>query len=251
MPEFRYESSDLKQARGVVLRTLNETGIGLIYGEPGTGVSYSIHSAVSQIEGQQIAIVYYPVCHICPRDFLKECCRLLGATPDGRGRQAMISAIREKAKAMHSQGQPLLLILDNADNLPDLVLHDMVTMISGDYNQFNLMSLLLCGTGKLKSLLQQSDNLSLRREVSYFYRMKGLEAKEVEEYVKHKLQAAGATRSIITDDALKQVYDLCARGNCKEIDNLMRTALQIGSLYNREVIDVEVMRAAVSHLNNL
>ena len=37
----------------------------------------------------------------------------------------------------------------------------------------------------------------------------------------------------------------------RHADNMMKTALKFGTQYNREKIDMEVIRAAAAHINNL
>lgn len=248
--KFMYISNDLKQAAGAVENSILENGIGLICGDSGTGVSISTYTAYTRLKDKAYSFVYYPVCHISPRDFYKECCRLMGAFPDGKGRQAMISAIRKKGIEAKQQGYTLVLILDNAQNIPGLVANDLKTMVSENYDLANCMSLILSGTRELKSILRLPENRSLQMNVSFTYTMNGLSENETALYVKHKIQAAGGSPDIVQEQVLNELYSLCGRGNCKAIDNMMRTALMIGAQYNRDVIDIEVLRAAAAHTSD-
>jgi len=249
--KFTYNSNDLKQASGVIENSIRENGIGIICGDPGTGVSYSAYTAYSHLKSGTFSFAYYPVCHISPRDFYKECCRLTGAVPDGKGRQAMISAIRKKGLEAKRQGRTLVLILDNAQNLPGLVVNDLKTMVSEDYNLANGMSLILCGTRELKSWLRLSENKTLQMDAAYAYTMKGLSDTETVQYVRHKIEMAGGSPDIVQAAVLEELHSLCGQGNCKMIDNMMKTALLIGAQYSRQVIDIEVLHAAAAHISDL
>ena len=64
-------------------------------------------------------------------------------------------------------------------------------------------------------------------------------------YIKHKLKVAGASESIIGDDALTAISGYC-KGNPRLIDNVMTTALKAGYQMQKTVIDADVILAAVN-----
>ena len=131
----RFESADLKNALGAVRYTMDELGICAIYGDTGRGISYTARCAARDPAASNCTVKYIPCCHVCPRDMYKEACRVIGASPAGKGRQEMITAIRETARSLKQQGRPLFLILDRAQNLPDLFFRDLVSMVHEDYGQ--------------------------------------------------------------------------------------------------------------------
>ena len=65
-------------------------------------------------------------------------------------------------------------------------------------------------------------------------------------YILHKLKLAGAAESIIEPAALAATHSF-TQGNPRLIDNLMTDALTIGSQQNKQVIDAEIIRAAVDN----
>ncbi len=241
-----FESFDLKNAVSVVAKSAEEVGIGLICGESGTGVSFITHAGVERLPRAQYEVCYYGVSQICPRDFYKEVCRITKANPDGRGRQSMITAIRSRAQALHDQGRHLLLVLDRAENIPELVLGDLPGLISADYDLANHGILILCGTEKVKSLLRRYGSDSFRYDISYSYKCRGLSEEELARYVRFKLSAAGASPDVLDDAVVRELYEISANGNCKRVNNLMRIALKIGAQHNRKTIDVDVLRSAAS-----
>ena len=159
----------------------------------------------------------------------------------------MITALREGARALKKQGKPLILVLDNAQNLPDLVLWDLVTLVSGDFGLENLMTLILCGTKELKYRIQQTGNQNLEENLIAHYTLKGLSEEEVPKYVMDRLELAGGKKDMISEEALNTLYDLSCRGSIRELNNVMRTALLVGAQSDREQIDMTVLRSAVEH----
>lgn len=243
----RYETNDMKQAYAVLHYALPEMGISLICGDTGRGVSYAVYCATESLSGANYTVRCMPVCHICPRDFYKEACRVVGTPSFGRSRQAMITALRQGAMDLKKQGKPLMLVLDNAQNLPELVLWDLVTLVSGDFGLENLMTLILCGTKDLKYRIQQPENRNLEENLVAHYTLKGLSEREAPEYVIDRLVKAGGKKDMVSEDVLNALYDISCRGNIRELNNVMRTALLIGAQASRPVIDMTVLRSAVEH----
>ncbi len=243
----RYETNDLKQTNAVLRYALPDMGISLICGDTGRGVSYAVYCATESLSSASYTVKCMPVCHICPRDFYREACRVVGTPSFGRSRQAMITALRQGAMDLKKQGKPLVLVLDSAQNLPDLVLWDLVTLVSGDFGLENLMMLILCGTKDLKYRIQQTENQNLEENLAEHYTLKGLSEQEVPAYVLNRLEIAGGKREMVSEDVLNALYDVSCRGSIRELNNVMRTALLVGAQADRPVIDMTVLRSAVEH----
>ena len=159
----------------------------------------------------------------------------------------MITALREGARALKKQGKPLILVLDNAQNLPDLVLWDLVLLVSGEFGLENLMTLILCGNKDLKYRIQQPENQNLKENLVDHYILNGLSEQEAPEYVLNRLTMAGGSKDMVGEDVLNAMYDISCRGSIRELNNVMRTALLIGAQADRPVIDMTVLRSAVEH----
>lgn len=65
-------------------------------------------------------------------------------------------------------------------------------------------------------------------------------------YIKHKIQSAGGSTSILEEAALSAVQGY-AQGNPRVIDNLMTDALMLGAQTDKTVIDTEVILAAINN----
>lgn len=245
--EKSYSTTDLQQIEAVIRHSLDEMGIILVCGDTGRGTSYCVFCATEPLKNMSYTVRYVPICHISPRDFYRETCRTVGIQPAGKSRQDMITALRQSAKEMKRQGRPLVLVLDNAQNLPDLVLWDLVTLVSEDLGLGNLMTLILCGTKDIKYRIQQTGNQCLEENLAERYTLKGITEEEVPDYVVDRLLRAGGKKDMISEDVLNALYDLSCRGSIRELNNVMRVALLVGAQSRREVIDMTVLRSAVEH----
>ena len=245
--EKQFPTKDLMSTKAVLHYTMSEMGISMICGDTGRGISYAVYCFTQEMDRTRNTVRCVPLCHICPRDFYRETCRVIGAAPPGRSRQAMITALRQGAADLKNHGKPLLLILDNAQNLPDLVLWDLVALSSSDFGLENLMSLVLCGTKDLKYRIQMPENQSLEENLASHYVFKGLSVEETKDYVIDRIVKAGGPENLLTDESLETLFDLSCGGSIRELNNLMRTALMIGAQNGKKMIDLEVLSAAAQH----
>ena len=71
---------------------------------------------------------------------------------------------------------------------------------------------------------------------------------EAVSYIIHKLECAGAARTVIDEAAMRAVAGH-AHGNPRLIDNIMNDAVTIGAQSNKTTIDTEVILAAVNNQN--
>lgn len=244
----RFDSIDLLQAIAVTNVAAREIGTGILTGTAGIGISYSAYCAYKQLDASQYTIRYYPVCNITPRDFYKGLCRITGAEPHEKGREALISSIRERARTLKSQGRPLFLFLDNAQNIPGAILQDIPTLIQGDYGVGRMMGIMLCGTDALRNRIRSSCGDTLQQLICSHYSFHGLSSEECRRYVTQSILAAGGSAEMFTPDVLNALHETSYRGNFRTLRNLMRDTIRIGAQEKRKVIDMEILRSAAGHL---
>ena len=76
----------------------------------------------------------------------------------------------------------------------------------------------------------------------------GLSDEEAVSYIIHKLECAGAARTVVDETAMRAVAGH-AHGNPRLIDNIMNDAVTIGAQSNKTTIDTEVILAVVNNQN--
>lgn len=242
-----FQSTDYKKAQYALKFTAENTGIGCVFGDIGTGVSYTAYRFKKELKPTSFTVKYVKVFHISPRDFYKEVCRSLDLSLSEKSRQSMITGIQERATQLKEQGHPLILILDNAQNIPDLAFNDLPCLVSEDYNRANRMTVLLCGTKDLKYRMASSSNPNWEQEIVTHYTFERLSRQETVSYVEHRLKSAGGNLDLISPDSVNALYSLCREGYCKDINNIMAEAFLVAFMNKRNVIDLDILVAAAEH----
>ena len=110
----------------------------------------------------------------------------------------------------------------------------------------NCFSLVLVGEPYLNHILEKQVHEALRQRITVHYNYEGLSDQEVPDYIEHKLELAGGSRSILGGDAVSAIHGY-SEGNARKIDNLMTDALTIGAQQDKHVIDAEIILAAANN----
>lgn len=114
------------------------------------------------------------------------------------------------------------------------------------YDSLNCFSLILVGEPYLNHILEKQVHEALKQRITVHYNYEGLTDEEMPEYIGHKLEVAGGSRSILEGGAVSAIHGY-SEGNARKIDNLMTDALTIGAQQKKHSIDAEVIMAAANN----
>jgi type II secretory pathway predicted ATPase ExeA len=143
--------------------------------------------------------------------------------------------------------RPLVLAVDEAHELNSAILKDLKMIMNHDFDSMNCFTLILVGEPHLNQILEKPAHEALRQRIVIHYNFAGLSEREVEGYIRHKLDVAGAAQSILGEGVLPAIAGYC-HGNPRLIDSLMTEALSLGAQSEKLSLDTELMMAAINNL---
>lgn len=220
-------------------------GIGVFTARPGMGKSYALRCFAASLSKNLYQMEYFCLSTISVTEFYRQLCTCLGIDA-GSGKTAMFKALQERIYYLYKEKRrPLIIAIDEAQYLGSAVLKDLKMVMNYGYDSLNCFTLILCGEPYLNSTLEKPVHEALRQRITVHYNFTGLHDVEVADYILHKLARAGGTKRMIEDAAISAVHGY-ARGNPRLIDNLMTDALVLGAQMDKEVIDSDVILAAVN-----
>ncbi len=221
-------------------------GIGVFTARPGMGKSFCLRCFASSLNPSLFHMEYLCLSTISVADFYKQLCSILGVSDKG-GKTGMFKAIQEQITYLYKdKHQPLLLAIDEAQYLSTGILNDIKMLMNYGYDSVNYFTLILCGESHLNDTLRKPVHEALRQRITVHYNYSGLSDEEVSKYILHKLQLAGSSATVMDQAALAAAHSY-TQGNPRLIDNLMTDALTIGSQQGKQVIDADIIRAAVEN----
>lgn len=245
-PTHHFISKDFTEMTSRLDYLKDIRGIGVFTARPGMGKSYCLRCFAKSLNPSLFHMEYLCLSTISVADFYKQLCAILGV-PDKGGKTVMFKAIQEQITYLYKEKrQPLLLAVDEAQYLNTGILNDIKMLMNYGYDSVNYFTLILCAESHLNDTLRKPVHEVLRQRITVHYNYSGLSDEEVSKYILHKIQLAGTSGTIIDTAALATAHSF-TQGNPRLIDNLMTDALTIGAQQDKEVIDADVIRAAVEN----
>lgn len=230
-PAFYYPGEAHEGAHSKLLYAIRQgRAAAALAGPSGVGKTLLISRLASQLENDDTQIVHVVFPEMSSRDLLAYLAERLGApevtaSPTGAVEES-VRRLEALAELNLKNGQRQLIVIDEAHLLEDCGALETLRLVTnfraGGKPAF---SLLLVGQMGLLSAVARKPTLDERLDVKTLLR--GFTADETAAYVRHRLAAAGATRELFSEDALRQAYALTG-GYARRIDRLCDLALVVG-----------------------
>jgi general secretion pathway protein A len=234
--KFLFESEDFIEAMGRILYNLQEIkgGITEIIGEIGCGKTILVHCLLKELSQPH----YQPISLINPRLSPTQLLSNIGAgfgietLPRYRNKilRRLYDFLLEKNR---SKITPVLLI-DEAQTIPTKSLEEIRLLLNFEDPKKKLLQIVLLGQPELAKRVKGIEQLNQRINIKYHLR--GLNQKETHQYIKRRLEVAGASRNIFSDKVIPQIYKF-SRGIPRIINTIATNSMYAAYLLKKKEID--------------
>jgi general secretion pathway protein A len=228
-----------------------QSGCGFIalVAKPGMGKTTLLLQALEQLRDKATTVfIFQTMC--TPVEFLRALLADLGVQENQGTLFELQSKLNEFLVEQARSGKPLILVIDEAQNLDDSVL-EVVRMLSNfQISTGKFLQIILSGQPQLAEKLATPKLVQLRQRISILARLKPFSQDETALYVEHRLWKAGYKRglSLFTCPALELIAQYSG-GIPRNINNICFNALSVGCALKRKVIDCDIIREVIADLD--
>lgn len=236
---FYFESRTHKKAMAYLGFGLSQgEGFIVITGDIGAGKTTLVEHLMATIDRSRLTAIRLSTTQVEGDDLLRLTAQGLniatGSAPKGLLLGHVEQQLREQAKA----GKRVLLIVDEAQNLPTSALEELRMLSNFQSGDRQLLQIFLLGQPEFRDRLMEAPELEqLRQRVIATHHLDAMSADEVGPYVEHRLKLAGSTgRPPFVDGA----YDALFRhtgGVPRRLNTLANRVLLQGSVEGADTID--------------
>lgn len=218
---FFYAWRSHQEALNVLLVALgNGEGFLKITGEVGLGKTLLCRKLLNALKDPYLT-AYIPNPHLSPGAMRQAIVDDLGIELSARATQnEVVRAMTRKLIELARAGKRVVVILDEAQELPEKTLEAVRLLTNLETEKRKLLQVVMFGQPELDRRLSSPSLRQLRQRITFSYRLAPLDADGVANYVRHRLQVAGYRGGALFDrGALRRIFR--ASGGTPRLVNIL------------------------------
>jgi type II secretory pathway predicted ATPase ExeA len=184
-------------------------GFVVISGEIGSGKTTLLKKMISDIKAKvkaEVKLFHIAYSNLKGDDLFQTILQQAGIPWAEANRVSLLCAINDHLRQLADQGIPVLLAIDEAQNLRRENLEDIRLLAGMESAHGPILRVILLGQPELKHHIAELPQLSQR--VKLFFHLEGLPLDDTEQYIHHRLSVAGIqNRELFPTDIIKLVHD--------------------------------------------
>jgi len=218
-----------------------------ITGEVGAGKSTLCRAVLEELgDCYATALVLNPV--MTGIQLLRSILAEYGLDDRGNDRVRLVQRLNRFLLERAAAGQDVVLFIDEAQDMPNELLEEVRLLSNLETDDRKLLQIVLIGQPELRATLDRKALRQLNQRITVRYHLGPLDRAEVESYIAHRLQVAGANgRPTFSAAALRSIARATG-GVPRLINSLCDTALLAGYVEGRDHLGWRQIRRARRHL---
>ncbi|HIP53762.1 MAG TPA: DUF2075 domain-containing protein, partial [Chromatiales bacterium] len=247
--KFFYNSKGHHRAMAYLRYGLEQgEGFIVITGPVGTGKTMLVHNLFKEIENKDVLAAQLVTTQVEPEDMLRMVCASFGLAHQGQNKATLLHNLEAIARARHIEGKRVLLVVDEAQNLPARSVEELRMLSNFQVDGKALFQTFLLGQDELKKTLQGPGMEQVRQRIIASYHLDPLGAEESKKYIEHRLRLVHwQDDPHIEEEVFDGIYEF-TKGVPRRINSFCDRLLLFSALEERHTITMEELGAVVDEI---
>ncbi len=246
-PEFLFLSPSHKQALGsIIYGVKNRKGFVVITGEVGVGKTTILRSYLETVANQNTKVIYIFNASVTFRNLLRTIYKELGLHAKTDDVVEMLNGLYQVLMEEYRQGHTVLLIVDEAQNMPIETLENLRMLSNLETSKDKLLQIVLIGQQEFEETLNLFKLRQLKQRIVIRSTILPLTEKESTAYIKHRLGKAASNGSpVFTRGAMRRIVRE-AEGIPRNLNILCDNVLITGFGYKRKPVNTKIVNEVIA-----
>ena len=248
-PEFFFNSPVHKRALAYLRYGLAQgEGFVVVTGMPGTGKTLLVKALFASLHQENIVAGVMVTSQVGAEDTLRIISATFGLAYDGDDKATLLRNLERFFKEKAREGKRVLLVVDEAQNLPLQSLEELRMLSNFEVNGHPLFQAFLLGQDEFRLALQSEALTQVRQRVIATYHLRPLALEETRAYILHRLKLAGWQQDPRFSDAAFEEIHAFSKGIPRVVNSLCDRLLLFGYLEELHDIDAKVVQTVVEEI---
>ena len=218
-----------------------------VTGEVGTGKTLLCRKLLSELgsEARPVRLAWLPNPHLTPAELRIALALELGLAVRDQSELDLTDRIHRHLISLHQQGSRVVVLIDEAQALPDETLEAIRLFGNLETESSKLLQIVLFGQPELDARLAKPHLRQLRQRIGFSYCLRPLRFDETRAYLEHRLQVSGYRGApLFAGYAMRRLWR-ASRGIPRLINILAQKCLMLAYGQGARQIDSRLVRLAI------
>lgn len=245
-PGFLYLTDQHKEALAAIIYGIaKRKGFVCITGEVGVGKTTILRSYLDSVDEPGLRFVYIFNPNVSFQALLRHILKEIAFDYPGDDIAGMVEALKSWLIAHHKRRDTLVLLIDEAQNMPIGTLESLRMLSNLETSTEKLVQIVLVGQPELDQVLSERQLRQLESRIAVRTRLGPLSKAESVAYIRHRLRCVSLDdKPVFTDGAVKEIVRR-ANGIPRRINVLADNALMNAYGHHTRPVTSKVVREVV------
>ena len=223
-------------------------GFIVITGGIGTGKTMLVRTLFSELESRNVMAAQLVTTQVDPDDMLRMVCASFGLAHEGMNKATLLHNLEVIARTRFAEGKRILLVVDEAQNLPARSLEELRMLANFQIEGRSLFQSFLLGQEDLRRTIQAPNMEQLRQRIIAAYHLEPLSREETRAYIEYRLKCVDWKGDPELDEEVFSLMYTQTAGVPRRINTTCDRLLLYGCIEGKHLLTAEDLRLVVAEI---